>query len=176
MLGEERMGTPVLNSTFRSLTLTALLLVMTGCGGGSSGSDSASSTTPSDSSRPQLDSATAATLQQVLDQTTASTGIAGAVLLVRHKDGSQWVGASGVAEAATLPSMSALHWQGTPMDSQMLFRIASVTKTFTGTLIMQLVDDGIVGLDDVLDQWLPGIVAYSSQITIRELFWASFSY
>ena len=37
-----------------------------------------------------------------------------------------------------------------------LFWIASVTKTFTATLIMQMVDEGLVRLDDrMIDYWLP---------------------
>ena len=38
-----------------------------------------------------------------------------------------------------------------------LFWIASVTKTFAATLIMQMVDEGLVRLDDpMIDYWLPG--------------------
>ena len=37
-----------------------------------------------------------------------------------------------------------------------LFWIASVTKTFTATLIMQMVDEGFVRLDDpMIDYWFP---------------------
>ena len=37
-----------------------------------------------------------------------------------------------------------------------LFWIASVTKTFTATLIMQMVDEGLISLDDrIIEYWLP---------------------
>ena len=37
-----------------------------------------------------------------------------------------------------------------------LFWIASVTKTFTATLIMQMVDEGLISLDDrMIEYWLP---------------------
>lgn len=37
-----------------------------------------------------------------------------------------------------------------------LFLIASVTKTFTATLIMQMVDEGLLSLDDpMIDYWYP---------------------
>lgn len=36
-----------------------------------------------------------------------------------------------------------------------LFRIASTTKVVTGAAIMSLVDEGILALDDPVDEWLP---------------------
>jgi D-alanyl-D-alanine carboxypeptidase len=47
-------------------------------------------------------------------------------------------------------------------------RIGSLTKTFVGTLILQLVDDGKLKLSDTLDRWFPWI-PNTSQITIRDL-------
>jgi D-alanyl-D-alanine carboxypeptidase len=47
-------------------------------------------------------------------------------------------------------------------------RIGSLTKTFVGTLILQLSDDGKLKLSDTIDRWLPW-VPNASQITIREL-------
>lgn len=47
-------------------------------------------------------------------------------------------------------------------------RIGSLTKTFVGTLILQLVDDGKLKLTDTIDRWLPW-VPNASQITVRDL-------
>jgi D-alanyl-D-alanine carboxypeptidase len=47
-------------------------------------------------------------------------------------------------------------------------RIGSLTKTFVGTLILQLADEGKLRLSDTLDRWFPW-VPNASQITIREL-------
>lgn len=47
-------------------------------------------------------------------------------------------------------------------------RIASITKTFTGTLILQLVDEGRLSLDDTIDRWFPTFPNASS-ITVRQL-------
>jgi CubicO group peptidase (beta-lactamase class C family) len=47
-------------------------------------------------------------------------------------------------------------------------RIGSITKTFTGTLIMQLVAQGKLQLSDTIDRWFPW-VPNASQITVREL-------
>ena len=45
-----------------------------------------------------------------------------------------------------------------PVDAQGWFRIGSVTKTFTATVILQLVGEGRLGLDDTVERWLPGTV------------------
>ncbi len=47
-------------------------------------------------------------------------------------------------------------------------RIASVTKTFTGTLILQLVDRGRLGLDDTIDRWFPALEG-ADETTVRDL-------
>ncbi|WP_166868703.1 MULTISPECIES: serine hydrolase domain-containing protein [unclassified Salinibacterium] len=52
-------------------------------------------------------------------------------------------------------------------------RIASNTKTFTATVVMQLVDEGKVALDAAIEQYLPGLIhgdgVDGSQVTIRQL-------
>ena len=48
------------------------------------------------------------------------------------------------------------------------FRIASNTKTFTATAVLQLVDKGSLRLQDHLEKFIPGI-PYGNQITIKEL-------
>ena len=47
-------------------------------------------------------------------------------------------------------------------------RIGSVTKTFTGTLILQLVDEGKLRLDDTIERWFPQLPD-AHTITIRQL-------
>jgi D-alanyl-D-alanine carboxypeptidase len=49
------------------------------------------------------------------------------------------------------------------------FRIGSVTKTFTATLVLQLVDQNRIGLDDPVGRYLPGVIPAGGKITIREL-------
>jgi CubicO group peptidase (beta-lactamase class C family) len=57
----------------------------------------------------------------------------------------------------------------TPVTPQTNFRIASITKQFTATAVMLLVDDGKLSLDDTLDQFFPGFPNYSRRITVRHL-------
>ena len=48
------------------------------------------------------------------------------------------------------------------------FRIGSISKTFTATLIMQAVEKGKLGLDQTIDKWFPRI-QNAKKITVRHL-------
>ena len=48
------------------------------------------------------------------------------------------------------------------------FRIGSITKTFTGTVILQLVDEGKLKLDDPVSKYQPE-VPKGANIIVREL-------
>jgi D-alanyl-D-alanine carboxypeptidase len=56
-----------------------------------------------------------------------------------------------------------------PMRANARFRIASVTKPFVATVVMELVGEGKLSLDDSVERWLPGLVPNGRNITIREL-------
>jgi D-alanyl-D-alanine carboxypeptidase len=49
------------------------------------------------------------------------------------------------------------------------FRIASVTKTFVATVVLQLEAEGRLDIDDSVERWLPGLVPNGSSITLRRL-------
>ena len=62
----------------------------------------------------------------------------------------------------------------TPTTAQTIYRIASITKLFTSTAIMQLRDDGLLQLDDPVKKHLPWFVLRNPHpdapvITIRHL-------
>lgn len=57
-----------------------------------------------------------------------------------------------------------------PVSADMHFRIGSVTKTFTATVVLQLVDEGTLALDDTISDVLPDLqVANAEIITVRHL-------
>ena len=59
-----------------------------------------------------------------------------------------------------------------PMPPEGAFRIGSITKMFTATVIVQLAEDGVLTLDDPLALWLPEVadqLPYGDQITLRHL-------
>ena len=49
------------------------------------------------------------------------------------------------------------------------FRAGSITKTFTAAIVLQLVQEGMLGLADTLEQHLPGVVPRGREITVRHL-------
>jgi CubicO group peptidase (beta-lactamase class C family) len=57
---------------------------------------------------------------------------------------------------------------GLRVHADTLFQIGSITKPMTATLIMQLVDEKLVGLDDAVSRFLPGWNR-STQVSIRHL-------
>ncbi len=80
----------------------------------------------------------------------------GAAASVVDEDGVAWSGAVGFADlAARKPALPST-----------LYRIASITKTFTGTAIMRLRDAGELGLDDPAVQWIPELANCGSPQTI----------
>ena len=58
---------------------------------------------------------------------------------------------------------------GTPIGPATNFRLASVTKQFTATAIMLLVEDGKLTLESTLTELFPEFPSYGSGITVRYL-------
>lgn len=69
-----------------------------------------------------------------------------------------WIRSAGKADTQTGQSFL-------PVDR---FRIASITKTFTGTLVLMLVDEGKLTLEDTINSYVSGIPD-GDKITIRML-------
>ena len=99
----------------------------------------------------------AAGLQKDVDGLVAA-GAPGALLLVR--DGNRTVRlTAGLGNVA----------RKTPMRPGDHFKIASLTKSYTATVVLQLVGEGKLRLDDSVEQRLPGLVPNGRKITIRQL-------
>lgn len=84
--------------------------------------------------------------QTVLDISVGgtATGVSGGMIFA---DGSEWSSAAGTRDIAGTQALA-------PTDQM---RIGSQTKTYTGTVILQMVDEGLVSLDQTLDHWLPDL-------------------
>jgi CubicO group peptidase (beta-lactamase class C family) len=80
----------------------------------------------------------------------------GAAAGVVHDGELVWSGGAGFADLAA----------GRSSGPDVLYRIASITKTFTGTAIMQLRDAGKLDLDDAAVTWLPELAGSASPATI----------
>jgi CubicO group peptidase (beta-lactamase class C family)/peptidoglycan/LPS O-acetylase OafA/YrhL len=89
-------------------------------------------------------------MQSILDKRTQEMGLGKARAIVATRDGPIWHGISGNMRTFDQPSL-----------------IGSLTKTFTTTLVMQLVDEGLISLDDPVGDM--GMGFKHGQITIRQL-------
>lgn len=89
----------------------------------------------------------------------------GAAVGVVHGNELVWSGGVGFADVATRRAA----------DPRTLYRIASITKTFTATAVMQLRDEGRLALDDPAVAYLPELQSSSSpfgpieSLTIRRM-------
>jgi D-alanyl-D-alanine carboxypeptidase len=105
----------------------------------------------------RLHEKTQAALDEIVEQ-----GTPGVIAQVRDGHG-VWNGRAGVGDLA------ARH-QRSPQEK---FRIASVTKTFTATVLLKLEAKGRLSLDDSVEKWLPGVVRGTDyepeKITVRHL-------
>lgn len=98
-------------------------------------------------------------LKLAADSVIKNTTIPGLVaLVVDHQKGINWLYAAGVSNTQTRA----------PMDVNHTFRIASNTKTFTGTVLLQLVDEGKIRLNDKLSEYFPQYPK-SDSVTIKML-------
>jgi len=59
--------------------------------------------------------------------------------------------------------------RGVPVTPATVFRLASVTKMFTGTVILMLAERGALALDDTVTRLLPAYPASGQTITVRHL-------
>ncbi|MFL5693913.1 MAG: serine hydrolase domain-containing protein [Ktedonobacteraceae bacterium] len=82
----------------------------------------------------------------------------GAIIFVDDPGQGSWTTTLGTSDLATRM----------PMDVNSYMRIGSITKTLTGTVVLQLVDEGKLRLDDPVGKYQPE-VPNGGNITIREL-------
>jgi D-alanyl-D-alanine carboxypeptidase len=147
---------------------------LAGCSGGGQSGAASTSTSPSASSSaaaisstsPQsaasgtavvLDDSTDQVLNTLFDKLFASTGVAGMAAGV-WIGADSWLRSAGYADLATKAPFR-------PSDH---VRIASITKSYTATAVLQLVDQGAIALADTLESFVPG-AANGGQITVRNL-------
>ncbi|WP_193611151.1 serine hydrolase domain-containing protein [Nocardioides lijunqiniae] len=102
-------------------------------------------------------------VQRHLDRLVSRSGFPGATATVRGRDGAVRTYRAGVGDLAT----------GKPIPRDSRVRIASNTKMFTATVVLQLVGEGRVDLDARVERYLPGVVRGHGndgrRITVRQL-------
>lgn len=96
-------------------------------------------------------------LQSTFTKGVQATGLAGAAIRVRH-NGQVWESTAGVGDRGS----------NTPYPANGFVRIASITKSYIGTIILQMVAEKNLTLDDLLERHVPG-VPNGGAIKIRHL-------
>lgn len=132
--------------------LSAVLLV-SGCSTGASGTPS-----PAASASPEETPAYAATLQTEIPEVMTQNAIPGVVVKILSPERGDWSATFGTAELGS----------EVPMSLDDAFRIGSNTKTMTSTVILQLVEEGLLSLDDPISDFRPDVPG-GENITIAQL-------
>jgi D-alanyl-D-alanine carboxypeptidase len=97
-------------------------------------------------------------LRAALDETMTEYGVPGAAVGVWVPGEGQWTTAAGLADIEN----------AIPATTEMSWPLRSITKSYTITLLLQLVDEGRVDLDDTIDEYVDGVTD-GGRITLREL-------
>ncbi|PRC42986.1 serine hydrolase, partial [Mycobacterium sp. ITM-2017-0098] len=96
-------------------------------------------------------------LDRAVERVMADADVPGAIVGIRGPQG-EYLRAFGVADKKTRA----------PMKTDFYSRIGSQTKTFTVTAVLQLADQGRLGLDDPISRFVGG-VPRGDEITLRHL-------
>jgi D-alanyl-D-alanine carboxypeptidase len=142
-----------------ALAVTAVLALATsGCTNEPTSPQPSATASPasSEAERPMAD-AIAQRLDTAVNQAMTAAAVPGAIVGIWGQDGT-YVRAFGVADKTTRA----------PLKTDFFSRIGSVTKTFTVTGVLQLADQGKLGLDDPIAKFVDG-VPQGDKITLRQL-------
>ena len=134
----------------RTLPLTALALLL-GC-------PTSGDPDPDPTPAPAFDEALTDDLLDALEGAVDDAPAHGCVVALVRGDGATWTAASGTDGP-----------DGAALGVDQEFGIASITKTYTAGLVLELVDDGVIALDDTLEDWMPGVHPRAADITVEML-------
>ena len=95
---------------------------------------------------------------QAAENAIVAAGAPGVSAEVRDEHGT-WTGVAGLGDVRR-NSRPNVHGE---------FRIGSVTKSFTATMVLQLVAEKRIRLDAPIKKYLPGLLPYKRTITVRDL-------
>jgi D-alanyl-D-alanine carboxypeptidase len=96
--------------------------------------------------------------QALVDHWRARAGVPAVAVAVQRADGTRWVGTSGTL----------LRDGGGPVTPAARFRVASITKLFVATVVLQLAHEGRLAITDPLGKFVPGFPG-ADRITVGQL-------
>jgi CubicO group peptidase (beta-lactamase class C family) len=179
-------------SARRAVVVVAVLLALAGCSRGSAAhteeSDSAQPTPTQPPARAPVPAAPPpppvspdagptpdfATVSKLINDAIAARELPGAVVVIGHGGRVVFHQAYGVRKAAGEPGPDGSPAPAEPMAEDTIFDMASLTKPLaTATAVMQFSEQGLVGLDDPVQKYLPGFNFTNdpqrAKVTIRML-------
>jgi len=136
----------VTNPLIRLLFSLVFVLLASGCAGSGSGKEEGERTQVQ---QPEL--------EMLLEQ-VRSAGAPGATAIVVDTSG---IRRGAIGNAVLKPLR--------PMRFEDRIRVASITKSFVATIVLQLVNERRLRLDDTVEQRLPGLLRHGTQITVGQL-------
>jgi D-alanyl-D-alanine carboxypeptidase len=144
------------------LVVTALAAVLvSGCGGGGATQEEEEEESAADTTAAAAggggEQASEADLDAALEKSFQESAAPGVVAAVQTPEYT-WIRALGVADRTSEE----------PMTSDVHHRIGSVTKTFTISLLLQAEAEGLLSLDDTIDQYYEG-VPNGDESTLRQM-------
>jgi D-alanyl-D-alanine carboxypeptidase len=142
------------------LTAASFVAALVGCGDGHGGGSRPVDVAPASERTTTIAPGTTIrvpTIDAQLEAERAWYRAPGALAVVRS-GGQTWRGSSGVADL-----------DGTAITDATTFRIASITKTIVAALVLDAVQQGLVALDDDVDDLVPGVIRPDPPVTVRML-------
>jgi len=100
-------------------------------------------------------------LHSVLKETVDLHKVPGATLLVQFEDGSMFKECYGNGKLDAVYPVK--------METDMQFRIGSVSKTMIGTAILMLIKEGKINFSQTLEELLPNTMLHGNEITLEML-------
>ncbi|MFF9805970.1 serine hydrolase domain-containing protein [Streptomyces coeruleorubidus] len=95
-------------------------------------------------------------------RSAVADGVPGVTVRVQQGHGA-WAATAGVGNLRT----------DEPRSARDHYRVASISKTFVATVVLQLEAEGRLSLDDTVEKWLPGVVRGNGhdgrEVTLRQL-------
>ena len=128
----------------KNVCILIIILIVSGC----------------NSSKSKFDKSLSVAVEDALSVALSDNNVIGAVLAIETPNGAKYKAVDGYA----------IRENNTPMTANLSFRIGSITKTFTTTIILMLIDDGYITLNTTLNEVLPELeIVMGDQITVENL-------
>ena len=134
----------------RRFLILAVLLLLSACGGRHSAAPTTTAITDHTDAGTRSQTVLNDAIEARAPGCSAAVGVKGKVV---------WTGVRGVADMST----------GKAITTQTVFDIASVSKQFTATGLLLLVDAGKLTLNDPLSRYLPEMPTWATTVTVGQL-------